>query len=375
MPQYTVITKRLNIRSKVPAQFPDADHIIGEILEGQTFEGNEADITEVPNRNLGKWYKDRNNHFYWGGGVTESLLSNKVKLVPQTDIDKFLSIAKFPPNSLIDWHKNLRLPDSIKNNLGRNISIAVLDTGIDKTHLDLSSNTIFEKDFTNSSFGTSDVIGHGTMMSSFIAAKNFFGDKGISGIAPAAKIVPVKVMYEENDPQDFLSVGKGIDYAVAQKVDIVSMSIGRDQDVPAVASAIKNAAVNKNIVLVASTKQFDQALPLFQFPCNCPEVIPVTAMPADFIAANFNALPSPLIIFPHIRLWGCTIKDSNYYSDDSGSSIATAMLSGIIALILADNPSLKRDKRTLLNELSKYASSIDDAFIDPANNLRFIYKP
>ncbi|MEO6228536.1 MAG: chitosanase [Ferruginibacter sp.] len=67
MTQLIVKAKKLNIRNVIPSSLPDAQSIIGVVNENSVFEAEEVIV--VPNPALGKWYKDKNNHFYWGGGV------------------------------------------------------------------------------------------------------------------------------------------------------------------------------------------------------------------------------------------------------------------------------------------------------------------
>jgi chitosanase len=64
-----VKAKKLNKRSVIPAFLPDAASIAGTVNENFTFEGEE--VTSVPNPALGKWYRDRDNYFYWGGALQE----------------------------------------------------------------------------------------------------------------------------------------------------------------------------------------------------------------------------------------------------------------------------------------------------------------
>ena len=62
-----VKAKKLNKRSSIPAFLPDAASIAGVVNENFVFEGNE--VPTVPNPALGKWYRDRDNYFYWGGAL------------------------------------------------------------------------------------------------------------------------------------------------------------------------------------------------------------------------------------------------------------------------------------------------------------------
>ena len=114
--------------------------------------------------------------------------------------------------------------------------------------------------------------------------------------------------------------------------------------------------------------------PIKLFPANCPDVIPVCALSRKYIDTHWNNLPSPLIIVPLFDAWCCSIKYRHYYFQDSGSSIATALVSGITALILSNNPSIKRNKQVILNELEKYSSTIVDSYSNPGYEVHLILK-
>jgi lysozyme len=85
--QLIVNVKKLNKRSSVPATLSEKN-IIGTVFQGFQFEGEE--ITSVPNPTLGKWYKDRDGSYYWGGGllIVPDKVSNKINSLP----------ANLPPN-------------------------------------------------------------------------------------------------------------------------------------------------------------------------------------------------------------------------------------------------------------------------------------
>lgn len=68
MQQLIVTANKLNKRSSIPSSLPDARGIIGIVVKGFTFTADE--VTETPNGALGKWYKDRDNCFYWGGALS-----------------------------------------------------------------------------------------------------------------------------------------------------------------------------------------------------------------------------------------------------------------------------------------------------------------
>jgi hypothetical protein len=59
-----VKVKRLNKRKRVPKSLPDASGIVGVVLEGFTFQGEE--VSSASDSSDEKWYKDRDDNFYWG---------------------------------------------------------------------------------------------------------------------------------------------------------------------------------------------------------------------------------------------------------------------------------------------------------------------
>ncbi len=67
MSRLIVKANKLNKRKAVPALLPDLTTIVGIVNKDFIFEGEE--VLAVPNPALGKWYKDKDEHFYWGGGV------------------------------------------------------------------------------------------------------------------------------------------------------------------------------------------------------------------------------------------------------------------------------------------------------------------
>jgi len=90
MPQFIVKAKKLNIRKFVPAFLPEETSIIGIAKEHFIFEGEEVMI--VPNPALGKWYRDRDNNFYWGGALA----------IMEDNIDEDAPELAIPDNSLLE---------------------------------------------------------------------------------------------------------------------------------------------------------------------------------------------------------------------------------------------------------------------------------
>src|SRR5215204_6525733 len=90
MPRLIVKAKLLNKRSFIPAFLPEPKGLSGIVKQNFIFEGEE--VTVVPNPALGKWYKDKDNHFYWGGGL----------LVLEEAVDEHADENSLPDNSSLE---------------------------------------------------------------------------------------------------------------------------------------------------------------------------------------------------------------------------------------------------------------------------------
>ena len=107
MPQLIVKARRLNVRSRVPDFLPDANDIIGVINENAVFEGEE--VINVPNPGLGKWYKDKDNHFYWGGALN----------VVEKEVDENADELATPDNIVLE---NISITPVVKQKIERVIN-------------------------------------------------------------------------------------------------------------------------------------------------------------------------------------------------------------------------------------------------------------
>jgi len=104
---------------------------------------------------------------------------------------------------------------------GKNVKVAILDTGVDGTHPDLKDQVIAQKDFTGSPNGTKDIQGHGTHCAGIVAMKA--DGQGFVGVAPECQIISAKVLGDDGSGL-FSWAASGIDWAIEQKADVISMS-------------------------------------------------------------------------------------------------------------------------------------------------------
>ena len=246
---------------------------------------------------------------------------------------------------------------------GKGMTVAVLDSGVDPGVADLAGSVIGGPDLTGVSTPASspDWGQHGTWMASIIAGHGHGtgGDSGIVGVAPAAKILSVRVIPDKNDPgyatyeheqetKVQTSLASGIIYAVNHGADIVSMSIGYSVPSAAVRSALQYAN-GHGVVVVASSgnsggtpfvHRHDFA-PL-SFPADYPGVIGVAAVGSGGSAAGFSSDNlSVQVAAPGVNV-PAQGRDGQYWLV-SGTSPACALVAGVAALIKARYPGLAPD--------------------------------
>jgi len=240
---------------------------------------------------------------------------------------------------------------------GKNIRIAVLDTGIDNNHQDLQ-NVILEKDFIGE--GTDDEHGHGTHVASIIAGSGKSSAGLYKGIASKASLMDIKVLNKQGSGRLSDTIA-GIEYAVINNADVISMSLGaiipcNGLDATSLASDV---AVKKGIVVVVAAGNSGPLPGTIGSPGCAREVITVGAVDhLDKIAVFSSRGPTlvgrvkPDIVAPGVLITAA--KSGGGYTIMSGTSMSTPMVSGVVALILSKNPGLSPEQiKNVLKETAK----------------------
>lgn len=244
---------------------------------------------------------------------------------------------------------------------GEGIVVAVLDTGVDRSHPDLSDNILQGWNFVENNDDTTDRDGHGTMVTGVIAA--IAGNKvGIAGVASKAKILPVKVLTAQGG--SCLSVDRGIMWAADHGAKVISMSLGgsnsqrcRRIDVQAITYAL-----SRNIVLVAAAGNENTDEPVFPaaYSESYAGVIAVTAIDQSSKKATFSNFGSYVnIAAPGVEI-ASTFPGAKYAAG-SGTSFAAPFVSGVAALLLSKSPHLSPSqvRETLCRQATPIGGSKD----------------
>jgi subtilisin family serine protease len=260
--------------------------------------------------------------------------------------------------------QKLKMGEILRRVRATDIPVAVIDSEIDVTHPDLEGTVIDRFDAT----GVEEKPhAHGTGMAGAIASH-----RRLLGTAPGARLLAIHAFSTQaaSTQSTTFNILKGLDHAVNNGVRIVNMSFAGPRD-PTIERALA-AAYDRGVVLIAAAGNAGPKSPPL-FPAADKHVIAVTATDIDdklFTGANRGnyiavAAPGVDILVP---------APEGTYQMTTGTSVATAHVSGIVALMLERNPNLTpADVRRILTASAKRLGPNDQfgsGLIDPGPALQ-----
>jgi len=223
---------------------------------------------------------------------------------------------------------------------GQGVNVAVLDQGIFKTHIDLSSNIhpISYNSETNTS--PSQMFGsHGTHVAGTIGAIKD-NDIQVVGVAPSSKLIDVSNSLN-SIPNSRMKRSDGINWAWQNGADIINNSWGSSVQYDiiddAISEALQNGRNGLGCVVVFSTGNSSESV---GYPANSnPDIIAVGSITSNGNRSNFSNYGSQLdVVAPGSNILS-TIPN-NETKIENGTSMAAPHVSGVAALILSVNPCL-----------------------------------
>jgi subtilisin family serine protease len=257
----------------------------------------------------------------------------------------------------------LRLPEVHTIATGKDVLVAVVDSAIDVNHPDLAGVIAGKFD----SAGVEEKPHpHGTGMAGAIASH-----KRLLGIAPGARLLAIQAFGVNSGGAQgtSLAIVKGLNWAVEQGAKVINMSFAGPPD-PILAQAIKGLR-DKGIILIAAAGNAGPKSPKL-FPGADPNVIAAGATDADDnVYKNSNrgyitvSAPGVDVLVP---------APDGGYQLTTGTSVAAAHISGVVALLLERSPNLKPDevKKLLISTATKLKAKPEDVgagLVDPLDAL------
>lgn len=231
---------------------------------------------------------------------------------------------------------------------GKDIKVAVLDTGVATDNDDIAANVDLHANFSTAATGE-DNYGHGTHVAGIIAATR--DTEGVSGVCPDCSILDGKVLNDAGSGSTS-SIVNGINWAVENGAKVINMSLGQRVSSRALESAVNNAW-NKGVVIVAAAGNAGTQAPIY--PGAYPNVIAVAATDNNDAKASFSTYGKWVdVAAPGVNVYSTFPKHpfeigrqngrEMGYDIASGTSMASPVVAGVAALVWSNTPAGTENK-------------------------------
>jgi subtilisin family serine protease len=270
--------------------------------------------------------------------VIEKLLQDKRVLIVQPLNEFESATAATPP--LADPYARLQsnfsaldVIEAHKLSRGAGVRVAIIDTGVDIQHPDLAGRTQLTRNYINDDAVEFRSDRHGTQIAGLIAAAANNGI-GTIGVAPEVKLLAFKACWQPSPGAagrcNSFTVAQALADALVARAQIINLSLVGPSD--PLLEALVAKVIDSGVIVVGAVSDD----PRLAFPAKLPRVLAVAeAETSQNDGDTVLRAPARDII---------TLVPNGHYDFASGSSLATAQVSGVVALLLAKNQRLGVDK-------------------------------
>jgi subtilisin family serine protease len=286
----------------------------------------------------------------------------------------------------VAWHlAAVGAPEAWRTATGAGVVVAVVDSGVDADHPALEGAVLPGRSYVDAdpgseprllafgsdpgpvyerAFGQSDPVGHGTAVAGLIAGSV---ESDHPGVAPDARILPVRVLDDENRYHDSAMVGMAVEWAVDNGADVINLSLGGHYDSAAFAEAVAYAE-RRDVVIVACTgNQHKDRRDEVWFPARMRDVLAVTG--SDQHGERWRTAVTGEetdVAAPGANL--SAPKPGGGYKTVTGTSFASALVSGAAAVVRSAHPDWSADqvRRALTTTAVDGAPGLGEGIVDVA---------
>lgn len=272
------------------------------------------------------------------------------------------------------------------------VIVSFLDSGVDTLHEDLADNLVLGYNFYNNNPNVFDDLGHGTAVAGIIAAVGN-NNKGISGIAPLSKIMPIKI-FNSAQIVDTIAIKNGITYSWKHGQSISSNSWAvpfKSSIYQAISDGVDSGRNGKGTIFIFGTANSNNDT--ISFPSNHPDVIAVggitplntrksetsnygTGYPGSNYGAGLHVMAPSVAIYTTDVTGSGGYDLTRYFNNFRGTSSACPNVAGVVALMLAVDSTMRWDTvRSIICRTAEKVGGYNYNQLGPLSNLGYTWNP